>query len=274
MATEIEVTTGACDSTLVDKTCTNSFFKVRTGFVNQSGGAVDLDAVPNFTAVYSRTRQTQVASTPMTSTGATGVYEIILNLDDWAPGTYTFSAVGTIDAGATPVRVEGAFEVTEPTREQMLVQIVKSRLHDLDAQLYKLDLPIPKWSMDEIMYELRMGLSDLNSKPPMSNSRFDMRTAPPHFLVQFAFAQVLLTESIMENANTFTLGDGSASLTINRAGFMKDLGQAALQRYDNEALAWKKSLRPRFKGQGSSLFPLQIRRAIGFLPNMKQVFGP
>lgn len=276
MSTVTEITVnGQCAATLTSSTCTNSTFRVYIQFLDsQSGAALTLDSAPLFSVVSARTEDTVLASTAMTGPDLTGRYYILLTLNDYDPGLYRFVATGTSDSGVTPVRLEGSFNVYEPTLEQTLVFMVKNRLHDLEAELYKLDLPIPKWSEDAIYQELVMGLSDLSTKPPTPNSNLTFTTAPPHHLVQFAFAQCLLSAAILENWNTYTMSDGSASLNLNRAQLLSSLGQTALQRYDQEAIKWKTSVRPRIKGQGTALFPLQIRRAIGFLPNMKQVFGP
>lgn len=271
---EIEVT-NACDAVQVKTACPNTFFSIRLMFRDQSQNPVTLDALPEITIVDARAgayEGTKVSAQPMTATGTTGLYEYVVNLDDYREGLYTVSATGTI--GGLSTRAEAAFQVYAPTIEQMLIHRVKSRLHDLEEQLLKLDLPVPKWSEDAIFQELVNGLQDLNGKAPMFTN-YDFRTCPRQdLLVLFAFAYSLLSGGILENWNTYTMSDGSANLTLNRAGFLRDVARDSLTRYDAEADKFKKALRPRIKGQGTALFPLQIRRAIGFLPNMKQVFGP
>jgi hypothetical protein len=273
MATTMEVN-GVCSAALVTSTCKDSFFTVVTRFLDAASVAMPLDALPTLVVVEARTGVQKISSA-MTSGAGSGVYDLALNIDGWNAGLYRFTASGTITGGTVPVRLEGAFNVFEPTVDQTLVYRVKSRLFDLDARLYKLDLPVPKWNDDMIYQELLSALTDFNGKPPAIAKNYSLSSVPrPDLIIQFAFAQSLLSASILENWNTYTMGDGSANLTINRATFLQGHGTAALQRYDTEATAFSRAWRPRVRGQGTALFPLQIRRAIGFLPNMKQVFGP
>jgi hypothetical protein len=103
---------------------------------------------------------------------------------------------------------------------------------------------------------------------------FALETCPrPDLLIEYAFAQSLISMSILENFNTFSMGDGQASLTINRAAMLQSVGSDAMRRYRESLILWKRTLRPGLLGLGTGFFPFMIRRAIGFLPNMKHVFG-
>lgn len=263
---------GVCDATLVDKTCTNSEFAIRVQFLDSGGSVLTLDSNPTLVITSARTETVKLSAVTMSGPDGMGRYTYTLNINDWAEGMYRFVATGKVSG--VDHRLESAFNVYAPSRQQQIVFLVKNRLNDLEQQLYKLDLPVPKWSEDQILQEVENGLVELNVMPPMPDANYTFATAPTPYIVQYAFAQCLLSASILENWNTYTMSDGSANLNINRAQFLQSLGQQALKRFDDVAVAWKKSLRPGVRGMGSSSFPLGIRRAIGFLPNMKQVFGP
>jgi len=241
------------------------------GFVDQSG-APTVVTDPTITITNSRTGAVVVTAEDMSGTGLpVGSYEYSLFLTDYEEGLYYIRAAAVL--GTIPVAIEGSFEVRAPTPDESLIYAVKSRLKDLEPILYELDLPVPKWNPSEIHRELMNALMALNFTGKMATS-FNMGDCPRHdLLIDYAFGKVLQSAAILENWNTLRLTDGSANLTIDRVQMLTTMATDTLNRVRQDMESWKKSQRPRIIGQGSSYFPTYIRRAIGFLPNMTQIFG-
>lgn len=252
---------------------TNAPSRIEVGFIDQTSTPSALSTPPQLVIVRSQTGL-QMASATMTPViGMTGRYYHELFLNDWEEGLYQFRASGTLPAAGPAVSVEGAFMVNAPTPDETLIHWVRSRLKDLDPELYKLDLPIPKWNPSEIARELFNGLLSLNNAGPIQTT-YTLADCPrSDLLIDYAWARALQSAAVLENWNSFTMSDGSANLTINRVQALTQMADQALTRFKQDLADWKRSLRPRLIGQGTALFPFSIRRAIGFLPNMKQIFG-
>lgn len=250
--------------------------RLEVGFVDKNGLPTAIKATsptPQITITQARTGAAIVSAATMVVSGLpTGHASYDFWSTDWEAGRYTIRATAQL-ADNTPVTLEAAFDLFAPTVEETVALRVRSRLKDLDPALYKLDLPIPKWNLEEITYNLQDAIMDLNNSGPM-NTQYTLDNCPAlQLCVEYAFSKACQSQAVLENFNTMTLSDGSANLNINRAAFFLQLSQNSFANYQQQLKDWKRSLRPRLKGQGTSLFPYQIRRAIGFLPNMKQVFG-
>lgn len=250
--------------------------RLEVGFVDKNGLPTAIKStspIPQITITQARTGAAIVSAQSMSVAGLpVGHASYEFWSTDWEAGRYTMRATAQL-ADNTPVTLEAAFDLFAPTVEETIALRVRSRLKDLDPALYKLDLPIPKWNLEEIIYNLQDSITDLNNSGPMMTT-YTLDNCPVlNLCVEYAYSKACMSQATLENANTMTLSDGSANLNISRAPFYLQLAQAAFSSYQQQLKDWKKSLRPRLKGQGTSLFPYQIRRAIGFLPNMKQVFG-
>lgn len=217
----------------------------------------------------------------------TGTYGYTLSPEVLEPGYYSLAFSGTITSGQAPasgysnvslpvgVCVEGQIQILERTIEMDLTLRVRRRLKDLNTRLYRLDLPVQKWPDDEIIDALLKALGEINATPPM-RTNFSFHTLPVgvvSFVQDLAYADLLESQSILENANTFTMNDGSANLSLQRAQLYASQANAIHQRADNKLYRWKKSLVPNVFGQGTNQYPFQIRHVISFLPNFKNIFG-
>lgn len=275
-STEITIQQGADWSSIPGGT-RDGGIRIEVGFVDLSGNPAAIKATtptPQMTITYTRTGEQKVSAQTMTVAGlGLGHASYSFFSTDWDVGRYYFKATAQLVADNSPVSLEGAFDMFAPSTDETVALRVRSRLKDLEPALYKLDLPIPKWNLNEIIYSLQDAIADINNSGPM-NTSYALDNCPRIDLcVEYAYSKACQSQATLENANQMTLSDGSANLNIQRAPFYLQLAQNAFSNYQQQLKDWKKSLRPRLKGQGTALFPYQIRRAIGFLPNMKQVFG-
>ncbi len=249
----------------------NNLFKIRVTFVDLNNAPTNLDASPTITITDGSDNTVRVSGAPMTGPVSAGTYEYTADLTSWGDHLHQFACSGMM-AGTTVI-IEGAFGVYAPTAEQMLIHMVRSRLFDIEPTLYSLDLPIPKVTDDQVYLELVSAIVAINNDGIYRTSYTLANCPRVDLLVQYAWAKLLQGFAVIENWNTFNMNDGSVSLNLNRAPVFQSLGTNAEESYRKTVETWKKSMRPRLKGQGTALFPLQIRRALSFLPNMKQVFG-
>ncbi len=215
-----------------------------------------------------------------------GTYGFTLNPDDLAPGHYHCRFSGNLttsiaSAGFANVVlpqllvVEGQFNVNEATEEMDAVLRIRRKLKDLNTRLYRLDLTVQKWPDDEILDAIALAVDEINATPPM-RTEYLFTTLPfgvLGYVIQMAWADLLLSQAAFENTNTYNMGDGAANLTLNRAGLYQSLGQAERTRVDQKVAKWKRSLVPHMHGQGTNQYPSQIRHVIWFVPNFKNIFG-
>jgi hypothetical protein len=219
----------------------------------------------------------------------TGTYGYVLSPDDMEPGFYSVRFEGSLVTGnvGVPVTgygpvtlpqtlcVEGQIKVDERTLEMGLVLQLRRRLKDLNTRLYRLDLPVQKWPDDEIIDALDKAVGEINAIGPMRTT-FALRSLPtgvPSFVLDIAYADLLESQAIFENANTYSMSDGSANLSLSRAQMYAQIGGAVRTRTDQKVSRWKQSLVPNLHGQGTNQYPFQIRHVISFLPNFKNIFG-
>ena len=219
----------------------------------------------------------------------TGTYYYKLTPDDLEPGYYSLQFDGTLITGEggvpatgyvgiklpTGVCVEGQIQVMERTAEMDYTLRVRRRLKDLNTRLYRLDLPVQKWPDDEIIDSVVGALDEINATPPM-RTNYNYNSLPPgvrKYIIDMAFADLLESQAIFENAQTFNMNDGAASLSLQRAQLYSSQANAVRQRVDQKVSKWKRSLVPSMYGQGTNQYPFQIRHVISFLPNFKNIFG-
>lgn len=217
----------------------------------------------------------------------TGTYYYKLVPDDLEPGFYSLQFDGTLtsaEAGVTGYNgialptglcVEGQVQVQERTAEMDFTLRVRRRLKDLNTRLYRLDLPVQKWPDDEIIDAVNGALDEINVTPPM-RTNYSYNTLPTgvrKYIIDIAFCDLLESQAIFENAQTFNMNDGAASLSLQRAQLYSSQANAARTRIDQKVAKWKRSLVPNMHGQGTNQYPFQIRHVISFLPNFKNIFG-
>jgi hypothetical protein len=230
----------------------------------------------------------QITGTPFNVT--TGVYGYTLSpsqVDSLGPGLFHVEFTGTLTSGLAPgapydnvtlpqdLVVCGEFQVQSCTPELAVVLAIRRRLKDLNTRLYRLDLPTQKWTNEEVLDAVEQGIDEINAHGPMKTT-FLLSTLPPGVIAwvrDIAFAQLLESGAILENWNTYSMGDGSANLNLARANLINQIATATRTRVDQKVAKWKRSLTPDLYGQGTNQYPFQIRHVISFLPNYKNIFG-
>lgn len=219
----------------------------------------------------------------------TGTYGYVLNPVDLEPGYYDLSFTGSLVTGNAGVPATGYANVTLPQslcvqgqirvidRTPLLdcVLTIRRRLKDINTRLYRLDLPVQKWPDDEIIDATSKAVDEINATGPMRTNYHitSLPTGVVYFVKDIAFADLLESQAVFENANTFSMNDGSANLSLNRAQMYKSIADSVRQRADQKLAKWKRSVVPNLHGQGTNQYPFQIRHVISFLPNFKNIFG-
>lgn len=270
-ATTIDVS-AALQSALILSAGVDSRFYLRAVFTDIDGNLTDLDSAPTLTVTSAFDMVERLSGATMSGPTTTGIYQYTLDIGTWPEALYKVVSSGQM-AGVA-VRLQGAFNVYSPTAEQTLILRVRKRLFDIQPELYALDLPVPKVTDDQVYGELLNGLIAIN-EGGVYHTTHTFATCPRHdLLIQYAWAKILQGFAVAENWNQFSMNDGSVNLTINRAQLFQNMGQSAEDGFRRDVETWKKSLRPRMRGAGTPLYPFQVRRALSFLPNMQQVFGP
>jgi len=209
-----------------------------------------------------------------------GLYGYDLKPRDLDAGLYDLLFVGS-DQTADPyvsLAVAGSMKISEASFVQDLTRRVRLKLKDVNVNLYQLDLPVNIWTDEEIYYALIEAIEEINAAPPMrKNWTFSDVESYGHgvsgLMVRSAFANLLESKAVLEAANTMSHSDGSANLNIQRGQIYSSLSNNIRQDVNKKIDGWKRSLVPNLYGQGTSVYPYQLRRAISFLPGFKNIFG-
>jgi len=253
------------------------FAVVRALFRDKDGNPVDVTS-PTLTITEAASGAVRVSAAAMDpgTDHETGIYSYTLESDGWEPGLYYFDFAGTDETtagGPYTLAWRTTATIEDVSVELAWIRFVRISLKDLDATFYKLDLPIRKWEDDELWLALQRALSALNTSGPLQTS-FRLNNCPAFdLLITGARLKALEAAVTLEAWNTYSQSDGSASLTIQRAQLLKDIVDSGLAKWQAAVVSWKLSMPPFPIGQGSSVFPFNIRRALGFLPNMKNLFA-
>jgi hypothetical protein len=219
----------------------------------------------------------------------TGTYGYVVNPELLEPGYYSVRFSGTLITGETGVPVtgysnitlpqalcvEGQIQVLERTLEMDMTLRVRRRLKDLNTRLYQIDLPVRKWQDDEILDVIFKAVGEINVTPPMATN-YTLRTLPSGveaYVIDMAYADCLESQAVFENANTLTMSDGSANLSLSRAQTYATIAASARTRVDQKLAKWKRSLVPKLYGQGTNQYPFHLRHMISYIPG-HEIFGP
>jgi hypothetical protein len=248
------------------------FQTVQALFKGVSGEPVDVTS-PTVTIASLVDGVTRVSGAAMAALTPpqTGTFEYVMDSVGWTPGLYQIDFTG-LD-GTTTIAFSAKTYLQEVPVEEEFIRMVRSRLKDFEPTLYKLDLPLHKWSEDEIYLALLTTLNEINIAGPMQTAYTFTTVVPFSLLIVGAVISCLESAIILEAWNTYTHSDGSANITINRAGQLASLASTLRANWQKQLDTFKRSMRPTPIGQGTALFPFNIRRAIGFLPNMKNIFA-
>jgi len=179
--------------------------------------------------------------------------------------------------GSTMI-VTGEFELYEVTREQALINTLRSLLKDVLPKLYVIKMPDAdtfRWTDGELYTCITQALNAMNEAPP-STIRFTLQNIPfENFLLQISMIFALNMRGMLEIANVLNYSDEIAFNLDRDAKYASKAQLLASVWWEGWKAAKKDYTFHSIQHQAiiSTRFPLHFVRPLSMLPNSKNTFG-